>query len=330
MSARVIDVTLELVVGAALAVLAGLGERPIAFVVLIWVVAVAYEAASVVMFGATLGKARSKLRIQALDTSDRGVPPDQALARAAAAATAAFGPLALAVAGLTTLGLLAVGLAAIWATVTAVTTTTDALGRGSVDRVAATMVVPAATDPPIRSRDLPGYADAARPPRVGPRGRVGDAEVRIRARLRRLNGATALVVILTGLVFVTTLPVGPLLGYVLVTAAWLVAFVVDETRTVAGPGTPGHRLAGLVVVDRATGAAPTTRASFVRALVLGLSMFVPLGWPALAVSLWMLRNDPEARTVHDRAAGTVVVADPKLDPEVQRRRAMRMRLGRVG
>ena len=72
------------------------------------------------------------------------------------------------------------------------TSLTDTLGRGVADRAAATMVVPRGTTRPITSRDLPGYADGARPPRLSHLGRVGDLDVRARARLRRLADAPLL------------------------------------------------------------------------------------------------------------------------------------------
>ena len=50
----------------------------------------------------------------------------------------------------------------------------------------------------------------------------------------------------------------------------------------------------------------------------------------LAISLLMMRYSDSGRGLHDLAGGTVVVSDPKLDPETQRQKAMRMRLGRAG
>src|SRR5690606_3776258 len=95
--------------------------------------------------------------------------------------------------------------------------------------------------------------------------------------------------------------------------------------------TAGHRLAGLVIRDRRTGTPPGVGRSFARALVLAITLYAPLpGWPLLAVSMLMIRFGSTGRGLHDLAGGTVVVADPALDPEVQRQRAMEMRLGRAG
>lgn len=328
--ARAVDLVVELVVGLALVVAFGLGERPVAAVVLVWLVAAVYEAAAVAMFGATLGKRNTRIVVLPLDSADREVPLDQAIARGAAAAATVFGPATCVVVAFTNAApVLLVG-GVIWAAVAIAGTLNDPLGRGAADRVASTIVTSAATEPPIRSRDLPGYADAARPPRVGPLGRVGDLDVRVRARLRRLNDATALVAVVAVLGLTAVLPFSEVTVLVVATVAWIVAFVVDETRRVAGPGTAGHRLAGLVVRDRRTGAPLSTGRSAARAITLALLLYVPLLWPILIVSTLMMRADPEARGLHDRIANTVVVADPTLDPEVQRRRAMRVRLGRVG
>lgn len=43
-----------------------------------------------------------------------------------------------------------------------------------------------------------------------------------------------------------------------------------------------------------------------------------------------MRFGADGRGLHDLAGGTVVVSDPSLDPETQRQRAMRMRLGLAG
>ncbi len=113
--------------------------------------------------------------------------------------------------------------------------------------------------------------------------------------------------------------------------AWVVVFVAHETWLVHRTGvTPGHTIAGLVIVSRKGGGPPGTVRSFLRALVLGLTVYVPLLWPILAISLIMMRTGDAGRGLHDYAGGTVVVADPTLDPETQRQRAMRMRMGRAG
>lgn len=328
-AARAIDAVVEAAVGSALAILLGLGDRPVAFVAVIWLVATAYETAAATMYGATLGKHLQKLRILGVDTSSATVPLDQAAIRAAASAAALFGPLACVVIGSVNASLVPYVVAIVWLGVGPAATFADPLNRGSVDRAGATMVVPASFSPPLRSRDLPGYADAARPPRVTPIGRVGELDVRSRARLRRLNGAVVLTVVLTLATLAVSLPSANGLTFAIAGAVWLVVFVVDETRRLTGSGTPGHRLAGLVVVDRRTGGPPSTGRAVARAIVLGLTVYVPLLWPVLVISVLLMRTGDEGRGIHDHAGGTVVVADPRIDPETQRRMAMRVRLGRV-
>jgi len=142
-------------------------------------------------------------------------------------------------------------------------------------------------------------------------------------------GVLPLVVVLTVLSLAPALPLDPVVATALGILCWLVAFVVDETRRLRGPGTPGHRQAGLVVLDQRQGAPPSTGRATARAVVLGLTLYVPLLWPLLAVSLLLMRADDRGRGLHDHVAGTVVVADPAIDPDQQRRMALRMRLGRV-
>lgn len=289
----------------------GDAERPLAAAAIAWLVLTVYEAVSVARFGATPGKAAVGLRVVGIDGTGR--PPfDQSLKRAAA--TSAFTVLPV------------VGWAA-WLT----STLTDTLGRGVVDRAAATMVVPKATPLPIAARDLAGYADGARAPRLSPLGRVGDLDVRTRARLRRLIDAPLLAVAIGLLALAASLPVSAAVLILGSSAAWVVVFIADETRCVHRTGaTAGHRLAGLIVADRRTGTPPGTGRSFARALVLGLTLYVPVLWPLLVVSLLMMRFGSTGRGLHDIAGATVVVADPALDPELQRQRAMRMRLGQAG
>ncbi|MEZ5137711.1 MAG: citrate synthase [Acidimicrobiales bacterium] len=68
----------------------------------------------------------------------------------------------------------------------------DPLGRGIGDRVGATIVTADRYPGVVAVRDLPGFADAVRPPRLIRLGRVADADVRWRARLRRLDDAPVL------------------------------------------------------------------------------------------------------------------------------------------
>ncbi|HEX2575196.1 MAG TPA: RDD family protein, partial [Aquihabitans sp.] len=235
--ARLIDaiVGVVLVVGALLVL--GDGERPLAAMAIAWFVLACYEAATVTWFGATPGKLAVGLRVVGLDRTSH---PPLAQAAKRAAVNAAFSVLAV------------VGWA-LWLS----STLTDTLGRGIADRAASTMVVPKVTALPIATRDLPGYADGARPPRRSHLGRVGDLDVRARARLRRLVDAPALAVAIGLLALAASLPVSTATLLIGSSVAWIVVFVVDETRRIARTGaTAGHRLAGLVVLDRRTGAPP--------------------------------------------------------------------------
>ncbi|MGN6693947.1 MAG: RDD family protein, partial [Aquihabitans sp.] len=175
-------------------------------------------------------------------------------------------------------------------------------------------------------------ADGARPPRLTRLGRVGDLDVRFRARLRRLTDSRLLACAIALLTLVATIPAFATAEAIVISSVlWIVVFVGHETWLVHRTGaTPGHVMAGLVIVSGRTGAPPSAGRSFARALVLGLLVYVPLLWPFLTVSMMMMRYNDTGRGLHDLAGGTYVVADPTLDPETQRHRAMRMRLGRAG
>jgi len=310
LGARAIDLLIAGAMAMPLVLVTNVGHRPFTFLALLWVAMVAYETALVATTGATLGKLAVGLRVVPLDSTAR--PSAQAAFRRAAVTSA------LTLVPLVGWGILVFG------------TLADALTRGMADRAADTMVVPKRTALPIRHRDLPGYADFARPPRLSPVGRVGDLDVRARARLRRLHGVPLLVVLVAVLNVATFLPWSGLTVFVVGTAVWLVAFVVDETVRVARTGaTPGHELAGLVVHSPARGGPPSLGRSFARALVFGLSAYTGVGLVLLGVSALLIRSSDTGRSLHDLAGGTWVVADPRLSPEVQRQRAMRMRLGEV-
>ena len=308
--ARIIDLFALGVLVVIVLTVFGESERPMAGFAIAWLVITIYETAFMATLGATPGKLAVGLRVLALDVVGT-IPFDRALKRGSATAALA----ALPVVGW-----------AVWLS----STLTDPLGRGVADRAGRTMVVPKAFAG-VASRDLPGYADGARPPRITPFGRVGDLDVRMRARLRRLNDAPLLVVAVGLLALAASLPLSTraiLLGSSVV---WLVIFVIDETLRVHRHGaTAGHRAAGLVIRSRRTGDPPTKGRSFARALMLGFSLYVPIvGWLALAVSLLMIRVNSDGLSLHDLAGGTIVVADPALDPEMQRQQAMQMRIGQV-
>lgn len=286
-------------------------ERLFSAMVIAWAAITIYEFLCTAWLGVTPGKSVSGTKIVALDTAGR-VPLPTALRRGAAVGALAAIPV---------VGWL------IWI----VSTFTDALGRGVPDRAARTMVVPDHLPANISSRALPGYADAVRPPRMSPYGRVGDLDVRIRARLRRLNDAPVLAVAIGLLALAASLPITTGMVLLISSGVWIVLFVIDETWRVARTGrTAGHELAGLVIVDARTGQRPGNGRSFARALVLGLTVYIPVLWPLLGISMIMVRWNDQGRALHDLAGRTVVVADLTLDPEVQRQRSMRMRIGQEG
>lgn len=283
--------------------------RPVTVIVLWWAVIVVYETVFTRMVGATLGKLAAGIRVAELDRGGR-CTLRAALRRAAADSALEIVPV---LGWLPLLG----GL-------------TDTLGRGIPDRAGDTIVVRKDAPLPIRRRDLPGYADHLRPPRIGPLGRIAAPDVRLRARFRRLNDSPALVAAtgIAALAWTTVLKsVGQVILLVLV---WMIVFIVDETVRVARSGaTAGHRLAGLVILDARTGAPPSVGRSFLRALVLAISAYTVVGVVLLGISLLMMRNGRTGRSLHDLAGGTWVVADPRLDPEVARQRAMQVRTGEV-
>jgi len=207
----------------------------------------------------------------------------------------------------------------------------EALRRGVPDRLAATMVVPDRFAATVTTRDLPGFADGARPPRMTALGRVADLDVRARARLRRLDDAPTLGAAIGLLALAVSLPFTTGEIVLFSSAAWIVIFVAHETWLVHRTGaTPGHDLAGIVIVHHRTGQRPSGPRSFLRALVVGLTLYVPPLWLFLGISLLMMRYTGRGRGLHDLVGGTIVISDPRLDGETQRQRSMRMRLGRAG
>ncbi|MCU1351725.1 MAG: hypothetical protein JWM05_934, partial [Acidimicrobiales bacterium] len=307
--ARAIDLAIAAVL-AALTIALGPHDRPDAIWFLVIMVLTAYETTLVAAFGATPGKLALGLRVAQLDRVGRPAP------------VAAFRR-SLITSTLTALPV--VGWAG-WV----MSSTMSPLRRGVADRAGGTIVVRRGAPQPLATASLPGYADAQDVPRMSPLGRVADLEDRRRARLRRLGDAPLLVLAMTALIGVAALPTSRL-GIILISSTlWLVAFLVDETWRISRVGaTAGHRQAGLVVRSIDTGEPPTPGRAFARALVLGFTLYVPLLWPLLAVSLIRMKSSPTGRALHDLAGRTVVVADPQLDPEEQRQRTMSLRLGKA-
>jgi len=308
--ARAIDTLIEVVLITVVLAVVGNSERPYAALAIAWLIITVYETVTVCLFGATPGKSTTGIRVVSIDHD--GPPAFPAAVRRAAVD-----------------GALAVTVVIGWA-IWLSSTFTDSLGRGIADRAADTFVVHKHAPLPITAHDLPGFADGARAPRLTSFGRVGDLDVRMRARLRRLTDAPILAAAVGLLALAPALPLSTTAFVIASSIAWIMVFVVDETIRVTRTGvTSGHKLAGLVIVSRRTGRPPSTGASFARALVLGLTLYVPLLWPLLLVSMARVRWAGTGRALHDIAGGTLVVADPSVDPERQRQMAMQVRLGRV-
>lgn len=351
-AARLLDAIAQVILGVLVLLAFGDRYRFVTSLFLVWLAVTAYEALTTQRFGGSPGKRLLGVRIVELDR--RGHPSAGAAWRRAAVSAllllvipaGAFFGLAILVASsspdvidpppaeagvLVLLGVLA--LLGAWL----LSVLGDPLGRGFADRSGATMAVAERYVGVVAVRDLPGFADAVRRPRVGPLGRVADADVRVRARMRRLDDAPVLAGAIGLLALAASVPLvgddpDAVRAVVLASsAAWILLFVVHETRLVARTGaTPGHELAGIVITRRDRLGPPGTGRSLARALVLGLTMYVPLLWPLLGASLLMMRYRTDGRGLHDVAGGTVVLADPSLAPEAQRQRAMRMRMGRAG
>ena len=286
-------------------------QKPFANLFLAGVVICGYEALSCLWFGGTPAMRLLGVRVVELDAS----------ARPSGAVSLRRGAM---VAVLTVIPFLGWGL---WLA----SMFGDALGRGFPDRVSNSMIVPDAFRGSVSTKDLPGFADGVRAPRLTPYGRVGDLDVRFRARLRRITDSRLLASAIGLLALAATLPFTTSDVVLISSAVWIVIFVGHETWLVHRTGaTPGHVMAGLVITARKTGGPPSAGRSFARAVVLGLLVYVPLLWWLLAISMLMMRHNATGRGLHDVAGGTIVVADPHLDPETQRQRAMRMRLGRAG
>jgi uncharacterized RDD family membrane protein YckC len=308
--ARALDAIAEIACIIATWIFFGDGNRPLTNLFLVFLVVTVYEAFFTVALEATPAKRILGLRVAELDAAERPGWPS-ALRRGATNGALAALPI--------------VG----W-TIGAVVTFIDPLGRGPADRIAATMVVPRRFDGTVLTRNLPGYADARRAPRLTPWGRVADLDVRFRARLRRISSSPTLVGAIGILALGASLPVDTAWVVLVTSAAWLVVFTIHETWLVHRTGTtPGHDAAGLVIVDRRTGNPPRAWRSLLRAATLALTFYIPLMWPVLVFSLLGMRFGDAGRGLHDVLGGTVVVSDRSLDPETQRQRAMRMRMGRA-
>jgi len=309
LGARAIDALFELVL-AVIVIAIGPSDRPAATWFLVLVALTAYETLFTYWFSGTPGKRWLRLRTVELDRPGR---PSLNACFQRGLVTAAF------------LALVAIGWLLLLCSVFM-----SPLRRGFDDRAARTIVVWNDVELPVRTELLPGFADAEQRPRMIPLGRVGDLEARRRARTRRLSGAPLLVAAMALLIGALYIPASTPVLLLITSAVWLVVFVIDETRLVHRAGaTAGHRQAGLVIRSTATGGPPSLGRSFWRAVVLAFTLYVPLLWPVLSISLLRMKYSDAGRGLHDVAGGTVVVADPNLDPEEQRQRATSLRSGEV-
>ncbi len=309
LGARAIDSVLEIAAGAVvLYVLSDLG-RPYATLFVIAALVTAYETVSVATAGATVGKLVVGIRVVELDATD-GVSWSAAVRR-----SSVLGPLL--VLAVPVPGLL-------------ISVATSPLHRGVHDRLARTYVVDPRLAAGITSDDLLAIAGLEVLPAPTRWGICPPAAVRRRARLHRLDDAPLLVLGLLVLALLAAFGSGIGGVLLLTTGPWLVLFLVDETRRIARCGqTAGHRRAGLVVVDTTTGEAPSTSRSFVRALVIGLGLYVPLlGWlVVLLPDAIALVSTADHRSIHDRLARTVVIVDPRLAPEERYRTSVALAAG---
>lgn len=294
--ARIIDGTIELTVAAVVVALMPHG-RPLAADLVIIALVCSYETAAVAGAGATLGKRALGLRVVGLDQPDGRVPAAAAFRRGLVVSlTCCIG-----------LGLLFV-VAAIAIFALAVSVTMSPYRRGSHDRLAGTYVVGPNAPETIASSQFAGWVDPDHVSRPTPYGRLATLDERRRARAWRLDGDPVLVIVLVVVPLGLAAALQSGWAFLWAAIAWVVAFVIDETRRIARTGvTAGHKRYGLVVVDPRTGRPPSIGRSFWRAVVLALFLFIPILIPVLALCV---KASPLARGPHDHAGGTIVVVHP--------------------
>ena len=300
LGARSIDAVLEAAAGIVILVLMSGARRPYAALLIVAVALTAYETVGVALAGGTVGKLLVGLRVVELDRA-QGVSWAAALRRGWA-----LGPLLALV--LPIPGLLA-------------STGLSPLHRGLQDRLAGTYVVDRHLARSVTRAALVTIAEIEMLQRATRWGWAAPLPARRRGRLHRLDDAPLLVAGLLALTLLALFGRNVSTVVLLTSGPWLVLFVVDETRRVARTGqTAGHRRFGLVVIDTVTGEAPGVGRSFVRALYLGLALYVPVaGWLLLLAPdvITMVASD-DRRALHDRLARTVVVVDPMLPAPAQR------------
>ncbi len=317
-------------------------DRLLARVALGVVAVAAYEAGFVVAAGATPGKLIAGIRVAELGhaTVEPATAAKRGFLLALCMLVVVSAPLLL-LGAIANLGRAGGGAVIAGAMVTAAavgvigSVVASPLRRGFPDRVAGTFVVDRRAPAVVMPEELPGYVESRHLGEMTRWGPVATFDQRRRARASRLDGAPLLVLAMLAVAFAGSVEgtSGPLLA--VLAALWVVLFVADETWRISRyGGTAGHRRYGLAVVDIRTGEPPGPGRSFLRAVLVALPLYVlpaavlgcaglaaerplmlvPAAVAALLLVGWVLwtRSDRAGRSLHDLAAGTVVVAPPSL------------------
>lgn len=282
------------------------GDRLLGRLVLGFGALSAYEALFVLQLRATPGKLATALRVAELDRDSTDVVTAWIRGALTTVATLAvvMTPAALTVMADSTTGFVLGAVVVMAAGGAALSITAAPLRRGAADRMAGTIVVPFEAPAVIASAAVINAADEERPPAQTPWGPVATNLARRRARHARLDDSPLLVVVLVATLMAWT--VDQVALAVALAIAWIVILMGDETWRIAREGaTAGHRREGLVVLDEATGEAPTAGRAAARSVVLAVFWLFP---PLLPVLWAWMRTSSSGRGPHDLVAGTVVVA----------------------
>ena len=296
---------------AVIVITVGPNDRPAATWFLVLVALTAYETLFTYWFSGTPGK--RWLRLRTVESDRPGRPSLNVCFRR----------------GLVTVAFLA--FAAIGWLLLLCSVLMSPLRRGFYDRAAQTIVVWSDVELPVRTELLPGFADAEQRPRMIPLGRVGDLEARRRARTRRLSGVPAPARRSHGAADRGPVHPGVHAGAAADHLGGLAGGVRHRRDPARAPrGSHGRSSPGRTRdPQHRHGWTPSVGRSFWRAVVLAFTLYVPPLWPVLSISLLRMKYSDAGRGLHDVAGGTVVVADPNLDPEEQRQRATSLRAGEV-
>lgn len=282
------------------------GNRLVGLLALGFVALAAYEALFVLYLRATPGKLAVGLRVAEVDRES--IEPRTAWVRGATTTVGTLAvvvtPAAIGVMGDSLAGFVVGSIVVTVAGGFFLSVSTAPLRRGAADQIAGTIVVPFEAPDLITSRTVASESEVARPRPRTAWGPVATNMARRRARAARLDDSPVLVLLLIATLMAWTVDqVGLAIALAVV---WTAAFVVDEAWRVARDGgTVGHRREGLVVVDEATGEAPTRGRSTARAVVLAVFWLFP---PLLPVFWLWMQTSKSGRGPHDLVADTVVVA----------------------